>query len=69
MVEQTVKFIALLEGKKREYGVETGKNLDVLVLGEVLGAALDGDTMGRLEDGGITSRIMRRTRSGLRTGT
>ena len=29
-------------------------NLDVVVLGEFLGAALDEDTMGCLEDGGIS---------------
>ena len=39
--------------KKREFGVETGKNLDV-VLGEVLSSALDEDTMGRLEDNGTS---------------
>ena len=44
----------VLESKKREFGVETGKNLDVAVLGEALGAALGQDTMGRLEDGGIS---------------
>ena len=46
--------IAFWGGKKREYGVETGKPLDAVVLGEVLGAALDEDTVGRLEDGGIS---------------
>ena len=43
-----------MESKKREFGVETGKSLVVVVFGEVLGAALDEDTMGRLEDGGIS---------------
>ena len=43
-----------MESKKREYGVETSKNLDVVVLGEVLGSALGEDTMGRLDDGGIS---------------
>ena len=47
---QTVKFIAMLEGKHREFAAETGEILDVIVLGEVLGAAMDEDTMGRLKD-------------------
>ena len=54
--EQTVKFIAFLEGKRREFGVETGKPLDGVVFVEVLGAALDEDTMGRLEDGGTSNK-------------
>ena len=68
-LERTVKFITFLEGKKREYGVETGKPLDVVVLGEVLGAALDEDTMGRLDMVASPSRIMRWSRTGLRTST
>ena len=49
---QTVKFIAMLEGKRREFAAETGDVLDVVVLGEILGSAMDEDTMGRLEDAG-----------------
>ena len=49
---QTVKFIAMLEGTRREFAAETGEILDVVVLGEILGAAMDEDTMGRLEDAG-----------------
>ena len=43
-----------MESKKREFGVETGKDLDVVVFGEVLGAVLDEDTMGGLEDNGTS---------------
>ena len=50
--EQTVRFIAFLESKRREFGVETGTSLDTTVLGEVLGAAMDEDTVGRIEDAG-----------------
>ena len=50
--EQTVRFIAFLETKRREFGVENGKNLDPTVLGEILGAAMGEDTIGRLEDVG-----------------
>ena len=41
---EPTEFIAFLESTKREYGVETGKPLDVAVLGVVLGLgpALDG---------------------------
>ena len=39
----------MLEGKRREFAAET---CDVTVLGEILGAAMDEDTMGRLEDAG-----------------
>ena len=49
---QTVKFIAMLEGKRREFQVETGEALDPVILGEILGAAMDEDTLGRLEDSG-----------------
>ena len=50
--DQTVRFIAFLESKRREFGVETGTSLDTTVLGEVLGAAMDEDTVGRIEDAG-----------------
>ena len=49
---QTVRFIAMLEQKRREFQVETGEPLDPIVLGEVLGAAIDEDTMSRIEDAG-----------------
>jgi hypothetical protein len=52
--EQTVRFIAFLETKRREFGVETGTNLDPTILGEVLGAAMDEDTVGRIEDAGTS---------------
>ena len=42
----------MLEGKRREFAAETGETLDPVVLGEILGAAMDEDTMGRLEDAG-----------------
>ena len=50
--EQTVRFIAFVKSKRREFGVETGTNLDPTILGEVLGAAMDEDTVGRIEDFG-----------------
>ena len=50
--DQAVRFIAFLESKRREFGVETGTSLDTTVLGEVLGAAMDEDTVGRIEDAG-----------------
>ena len=46
---QTVKPIAMLEGKRREFAAETGETLDPVVLGEILGAAMAEDTLGRLE--------------------
>ena len=49
---QTVRFIAMLEQKRREFQVETGEPLDPVVLGEILGAAIDEDTMSRIEDAG-----------------
>ena len=52
--EQTVEFISFPESQKREVGVEAGKTLGVVVHGEVLGAALDEDTMGRPEHGGTS---------------
>ena len=42
----------MLEGKRREFAAESGEVLDVVVLGEILGSAMDEDTMGRLEDAG-----------------
>ena len=42
----------MLEQKRREFQVETGDPLDPVVLGEVLGAAIDEDTMSRIEDAG-----------------
>ena len=50
--EHIVRFIAFLETHRREFGVETGTNLDPTILGEVLGAAMDEDTVGRIEDFG-----------------
>ena len=50
---QTVRFVAMLESKRREYQVETGSPLDPMVLAEILGSAMDEDTSGRLEDGNI----------------
>ena len=50
--DQTVRFITFLESKRREFGVETGTSLDTTVLREVLGAAMDEDTVGRIEDAG-----------------
>ena len=50
--EQTVRFITLLETKRRGFGVETGTNLDPAVFREVFGAAMDEDTVGRIEDAG-----------------
>ena len=47
---QTVRFISMLEQKRREFQVETGEPLDPVVLGEILGAAIDEDTMSRIED-------------------
>ena len=52
--EQTVRFIAFLETKRRGIVVETEANLDPRVLGEVLGAAMDEDTVGRIEDAGTS---------------
>ena len=49
---QTVRFISMPEQKRREFQVEAGKPLDPIVLGEVLGAAIDEDTMSRIEDAG-----------------
>ena len=49
---QNVRFISMLEQKRREFQDETGDSLDPVVLGEVLGAAIDEGTMSRIEDAG-----------------
>ena len=41
-----------METTRREFGVETGTNLDPTILGEVFGAAMYEDTVGRIEDSG-----------------
>ena len=48
-----LQALFFLENKKREVGVDAGNNLRVVVIGDVLGAALGEDTTCRLEDGGI----------------
>ena len=50
---QTVRFVAKLESKRREYQVETGSPLDPMLLADILGAAMDEDTSGRLEGGNV----------------
>ena len=52
--ERTVRFATCLEVKKREFGVETSTNLDPTLLDEVLGAAMDVDTPGCIEDAGTS---------------
>ena len=47
---QTVRFISMLEQKRRELQAETGDPLCPVVLGGVLGAAIDEDTMSRIEN-------------------
>ena len=42
----------MLEQKRREFQAETGDPLEPVVLGEILGAAIDEDTMSRIEDAG-----------------
>jgi hypothetical protein len=49
---QKVRFISMLEQKRREFQAETGDPLAPDVLGEILGAAIDEDTMSRIEDAG-----------------
>ena len=46
--------MGLLETKRREFGVEIGRNLDITVLGEILGGAMDKDSMERLGDVGAS---------------
>ena len=50
---QTVRFVAVLGTKRREFQTEIGSPLDRKVLADVLGAALDEDTSSRLEDGRV----------------
>ena len=50
---QTVKFILMLEVKRRDFQTETGSALDPDVRARILGSAIDEDTLGRLEDSGV----------------
>ena len=47
---QTVKFIAMLEVKRREFQTDTGSDLDLDVFARILGSAIDEDALGRIED-------------------
>ena len=52
----------MLESKRPEFQTETGSPLGPKVLAQMLGAAIDEDTSGRLEDGNIDIKDYDRVR-------
>ena len=63
---QTLKFIAMLEGKCREFAAETGETFDPVVLGEILGAAMDAGSMQRTDTSRMPARSAHSDPEGLR---
>ena len=59
---QTVRFLANLESRRREFQTETGSVLDPKILARILGSAMDEDTVGRLEDAKVSVADYEKTR-------
>ena len=53
---QTVSFLAMLEVRRIEFQTETGFALERDILARIPSSAMDEDTVGRLEDAGISAK-------------